>query len=98
LQEIAPETNLRNLSPDDRLRDVLQLDALDFLNFIIAVHETLRVDVPEGDYPQLATLDGCVDYLARARREPAQEVRSVSPSTEPGTPRDADITGRDRSR
>jgi acyl carrier protein len=72
LQEIAPETEVRSLSPDDRLRDALQLDALDFLNFIIAVHETLRVDVPESDYPQLATLGGCVDYLARARGERVQ--------------------------
>jgi len=69
LREVAPETEPSNLSPDDRLCEALQLDALDFLAFVIAVHETLRVDVPEGDYPQLATLGGCVDYLARARGE-----------------------------
>ena len=86
LQEIAPETEVRHPSPDDRLRDALQLDALDFLNLIIAVHETLRVDVPEDDYPQLATLGGCVDYLARARGERAQDVRPASASAEPGTP------------
>ena len=73
LREIAPEAEIRNLSPDDPLCDALQLDALDFLNFVIAVHETLRVDVPERDYPQLATLSGCVDYLARARGERVQE-------------------------
>jgi hypothetical protein len=44
LQEIPPETEVRSLSPDNRLRDTLQLDAFDFLNSIIAVHETLRVD------------------------------------------------------
>ena len=78
LQEIAPDAEVRKLSPDDRLRDALQLDPLDFLNFIIAVHETLRVDVPEGDYPQLGTLRGCVDYLARARGERAQDLRPPS--------------------
>jgi acyl carrier protein len=69
LREIAPDAELGNLSPHDRLCDALQLDALDFLNFVIAVHETLRVDVPESDYPQLATLGSCVDYLAGARGE-----------------------------
>jgi len=67
LREIVPGADFRNLSPDAPLRDALQLDALDFLNFIIAVHETFHVDVPEPDYPQLATLSGCIDYLARAR-------------------------------
>jgi acyl carrier protein len=69
LWEIAPEAELGNLSPDEPLCDVLQLDALDFLSFVIAVHETLGVDVPEKDYPQLGTLGGCIDYLARARGE-----------------------------
>jgi len=73
LQELAPDAEVRKLSSDDGLRDALQLDALDFLSFIIAVHETLRVDVPEGDYPQLGTLGGRVDYLARARGERAQD-------------------------
>jgi len=69
LREVAPEAEPSDLSPDDRLCEALQLDSLDFLNFVIAVHETLRVDVPERDYPQLATLGGCIDYLARARGE-----------------------------
>jgi acyl carrier protein len=74
LQQVAPGAEFGNLSPD-RLRDALQLDAFDFLSFIIAVHETFRVDVPERDYPQLATLGGCVDYLARARGERAARSR-----------------------
>jgi acyl carrier protein len=80
LREIVPEADLRTLSRDDHLCDALQLDALDFLSFVIAVHETLGVDVPESDYPQLATLGGCVDYLARAREEriPTPGKRSAS--------------------
>ncbi len=34
------------------------------MNFLIALHDTLRVEIPEADYPKLSTLDGCVDYLA----------------------------------
>ena len=37
---------------------------MDLLNFVIAVHAALHVEIPEADYPRLATLDGCVDYLA----------------------------------
>jgi acyl carrier protein len=39
---------------------------MDFLNFVIALHQALGVDVPEIDYPKLATLNGCVEYLAEA--------------------------------
>jgi acyl carrier protein len=66
LGEIAPGAPLHQLSPDVRLCDALELDSLDFLNFVIALHDTLRIDVPEADYPQLRTLRGCVDYLERA--------------------------------
>ncbi len=36
---------------------------MDFLNFITALHEALGVDIPEADYPRLATLAGCIEYL-----------------------------------
>jgi acyl carrier protein len=98
LREIAPEAELRNLSPDDRLCDALQLDALDFLNFVIAVHETLRVDVPERDYPQVATLGGCIDYLARARGERGRDSSAAGAGERAGVLRDAEVTGRARSR
>lgn len=65
LGEIAPEAALHELAPDTPLREALALDSFDFLHFVIAVHETFHVDVPESDYPQLATLRGCVEYLAR---------------------------------
>jgi acyl carrier protein len=45
-------------------RDQLDIDSMDFLNFVIAVHEALHVEIPEADYPKLATLNGCVEYLA----------------------------------
>ena len=52
-------------------RDLVQRardDSMDLLNFVIGLHKELAVDIPETDYPRLATLDGCVDYLA-ARKE-----------------------------
>lgn len=98
LREIAPEAEIGNLSPEDPLCDALQLDALDFLNFVIAVHETLRVDVPERDYPQLATLSGCVDYLARARGERVQVGEAAGGSARAGMSRGPEVTERARSR
>jgi acyl carrier protein len=67
---IAPEADLDRLDPAIAFRDQLDLDSMDFLNFAIGLHEALGVDVPESDYPRLATLEGCVTYLA-AKRPPA---------------------------
>ncbi|MBI4012417.1 MAG: acyl carrier protein [Candidatus Rokubacteria bacterium] len=65
LGEIAPEADPATIKPDVGFRDQLDLDSMDFLNFVIALHQALGVDIPEADYPRLATLDGCVEYLAR---------------------------------
>ncbi|TKB71975.1 MAG: acyl carrier protein [Nitrospira sp.] len=64
LGDIAPEADLATLNPDVSLRDQLDLDSMDFLNFLIALHQSLGVDIPEGDYPKLATLSGCLAFLA----------------------------------
>jgi hypothetical protein len=61
---IAPEADLAGLRWDVAIRDQLDIDSMDFLNFVIALHRELAVDVPEADYPKLATLEGCVAYLA----------------------------------
>jgi acyl carrier protein len=66
LGEVAPEADPARVKPDVSFRDQLDLDSMDFLNFVIALHQALGVDVPEVDYPKLATLDGCVGYLAEA--------------------------------
>jgi acyl carrier protein len=63
LTDIAPEADPARLDPKAPLRDALDLDSMDFLNFVIALHKALQVDIPEADYRQLATLDGCVTYL-----------------------------------
>jgi acyl carrier protein len=66
LGEIAPEADPARVNPDVSFRDQLDLDSMDFLNFVIALHQALGIDVPEADYPKLATLDGCLGYLADA--------------------------------
>ena len=63
LGNIAPEADLRTLDPSTDLREALDIDSMDFLNFVIAVHHRLNVDIPELDYPKLITLDGAVTYL-----------------------------------
>ena len=68
LANVAPELNLTAIDPRTNLRDQYDLDSVDFLNFIIAIHKETGVDIPEIDYPKLATVDDCVEYLARAPR------------------------------
>lgn len=63
LMEIAPEIEPDGIGPDMDLREEVDLDSMDFLNFVTALHEALGVDIPEVDYPHLATLAGCIDYL-----------------------------------
>ena len=65
LGDIAPEADLGALPPDRDLREELDIDSMDFLNFVIALHEKLGIDIPEADYPQLVTLNGAVAYLGR---------------------------------
>lgn len=67
LGEIAPEADLVSLKPDVSFRDQLDVDSIDFLNFVIALHKELRVEIPEADYPKLATLKGCVEHLTTSR-------------------------------
>ncbi len=66
LGEIAPEADLATLKAGVSFRDQLDVDSMDLLNFVVALHATLHVSIPEADYPKLATLDGCVEYLAGA--------------------------------
>jgi acyl carrier protein len=70
LAEIAPEAELGSLKPQARLRDQLDLDSMDFLNFVIGLHKELHVEIPERDYGKLATLAGCTDYLTSATAGP----------------------------
>ena len=63
LSNIAPDIDAGSVDPNSDLRESLDIDSMDFLNFIMALHKRLGVDVPEKDYPRLVTLSGAVLYL-----------------------------------
>lgn len=64
LTRIAPEIDPASIVTGAALRDQLDLDSMDFLNFVLALHERFGVDIPEADYPRLASLDGAIEYVA----------------------------------
>lgn len=66
LGTIAPEADPAQIKPNVSFRDQLDIDSMDLLNFMIALHKELHVEIPERDYSQLLTLDGCVEYLTRS--------------------------------
>jgi acyl carrier protein len=63
LKTIAPEVEEGDLRPDRPLRNQVDLDSMDWLNFLIGLHEKLNVDIPEADYARLVTLGDVLDYL-----------------------------------
>ncbi len=60
---VAPDANLAGIKGDVRLRDQLEMDSMDFLDSVMELRKRYKVEVPKEDYPELATLDGCADYL-----------------------------------
>ena len=65
LNNIAPEIDIASIDPKADLREAMDIDSMDFLNFITAVHHRLGVDIPEIDYPKLVTLAGAEAYLGK---------------------------------
>jgi acyl carrier protein len=63
IQDIDDEADLENLDPGEALRDQLDLDSMDFLDIVMELRKRYQIQIPEADYPQLATLDSCVSYL-----------------------------------
>jgi acyl carrier protein len=63
LSNIAPEIDIAGVDAAADLREALDIDSMDFLNFVTAIHHRLSVDIPELDYPKLITIDGAVMYL-----------------------------------
>ena len=64
LGQIAPEADLSTLGPDENVREALDIDSFDHLNFLIGLNAALGVEIPEADYGQLTTLAGIVSYLS----------------------------------
>jgi len=63
LGEVAPEADLDDVGPDETIQEALDLDSIDFLNLVTGLHERTGLEIPERDYPELATVDGCIRYL-----------------------------------
>ena len=66
LTAIAPDIDPETVGDDDHLQDNLELDSMDFLNLVAALHQRLGISVPESDYPQIATPGSAVRYFANA--------------------------------
>ena len=64
LGRIAPEIDFDSLDPAADLRDEADIDSMDFLNLVTALHQRLHVEIPEADSAKLITVQGAVDYLA----------------------------------
>ena len=63
ITDIAPDEELEDLKGDQPLRDQIDLDSMDFLDIVMELRKRHNVEVPESDYMELNTLDGCVNYL-----------------------------------
>ena len=71
LSSIAPELEPELLVPDRPLRRQVDLDSMDWLNFLVGLHQTFGVDIPEADYARLVTLDDIERYLVARSDQPA---------------------------
>ena len=69
LKRIAPETDPEQLGLDENIRQSLNIDSFDALQFIMAISEKLGFDIPEQDYGDTSTLRKLLDYLKRKQKE-----------------------------
>ena len=63
LHKIAPEVDLNEIDRAIDVRGQIDLDSMDILNLAVAIHEAAGIDIPEADYPQMTTINGCIAYL-----------------------------------
>jgi acyl carrier protein len=64
LGNVAPEVDVDAVDPGKDLRDQIDIDSVDFLNFVIGLHKALNIEIPDADVVKLTTLNGCVAYLS----------------------------------
>ncbi|MCK4659588.1 MAG: acyl carrier protein [Phycisphaerae bacterium] len=63
IKVVAPDADVSDLKGDVRLRDQLEMDSMDFLDIVMELRKRYKIEVPKEDYPRLASLDGCAEYL-----------------------------------
>jgi acyl carrier protein len=68
LSNIAPEVDMASIDPNADLREAIDIDSMDFLNLVTALHHRLGLDIPEVDYPKLVTLNGVIAYIGTKLR------------------------------
>ena len=69
IHDIDDEADFDDLDPDKPLRDQLDLDSMDFLDIVMELRKRYKLQIPEDEYPELATLNSCVDYLEPKLRD-----------------------------
>jgi acyl carrier protein len=69
--EVAPDVEPATIDPNEDLAEQLDIDSMDFLNIVVAIHERTGIEIPERDYPKLSTLNDAIAYLAGADRQSA---------------------------
>jgi len=63
LADVAPDVDPASVQADVDFRDQFDFDSMDTLNFAIALHKAFNVEIPETDYPKLASLTKCIGYV-----------------------------------
>ncbi|MFD9668653.1 acyl carrier protein [Rhodococcus sp. NPDC059968] len=63
-RDVAPEVEGGDVVADHPVRDQVDLDSLDWLDFLVRLHSTFGIDIPEADYGRLVTLTDVTDYVA----------------------------------
>lgn len=63
IADIDEEADFTNLDAEAPLRDQLDLDSMDFLDIVMELRKRYKLQIPEEEYPQLATLASCINYL-----------------------------------
>jgi acyl carrier protein len=64
ISDIAPDEDVTNLDDKKTLREQLDLDSMDFLDIVMELRKRHKIEVPQEDYPKLASLESCVTYLS----------------------------------
>ncbi len=63
LEDIAPDEDMSDLKDDVAFREQLELDSMDFLDIVMELRKRYRIQIPEEDYPQLASMHSTTTYL-----------------------------------
>tara|TARA_Y100001947_G_C10257689_1_gene268646 strand:+ start:619 stop:882 length:264 start_codon:yes stop_codon:yes gene_type:complete len=63
LEDIAPDADLSSIKDDVTLREQMDLDSMDFLDIVMELRKRFNIEVPEGDYQELVSMDSCIQYL-----------------------------------